>query len=449
MRAYRTRRQFLRDAGAGIAALGAMGGVGLLESCGGSSGSGSKTVTLNVAMYDEPSRNPIQQAIVDQFQKDHPNIKLSVQTASFNTYYTKFNTNLAAGTLPDVFMMSGAYFYNAAQKGALKDLGSYLASSKVKLSDYFTESANQTWHGKTMAVPKEIDILALAYNKDLFDQAGIKYPTAGWTWDDLLAAAQKITALSKPGQEMYGFYSYNSGQQIWGDLVAQNGGGFLNQDMNKGALDSDAAVEAIQFAVDLVQKYKVSPPAQGVSSLPGYIESGGNPFLTGRIGMNFQGNYEMGLLAKINSFKWDVTTMPARRKSTSLGWTQAWAMANSSQHPDEAWTFIEYAITKGNQITAKDPGRGLAPSLKSAAYSPDYSRSGTPSMKPWLDGWASHTQFDFHPAWFEYQTAYGKALDAVFAGSAPVRATLQQATSQVNDILARYPWFDRKAVQAG
>jgi multiple sugar transport system substrate-binding protein len=174
-----TRRAFLRKVVAGATAV---GGLRLADRSLGraipSVLAQSKTVTLRLAIYAEPSRTPIQQAMIAAFQREHPDIHLSVEASDFNTYYTKMNTNIAAGTVPDVFMMSGAYFYNATSKGILKNLDPYIKAAGLNLDrEYFTEQANQVYQGTTYGIPGEIDIMALAYNKDLFDAAGVRYPT--------------------------------------------------------------------------------------------------------------------------------------------------------------------------------------------------------------------------------------------------------------------------------
>lgn len=433
-----TRRQVLEKAAVGAVAIGALGS--LPASAWAKRVAKAKTVTLTWAAYQEPSRAPIYAAILKDFAQKHPNIKLNFQTADFTTYYTKLTTNIAAGTTPDVFLMSGAYFYQAVYRKALQQLDPFMKASNVKLSDYFSEQADTVYQGKTYAIPAEFDITALAYNKDLFDAAGVKYPTNNWTWTDMLDAALKVT---NPKKKTYGIYSWNSSQEMWGALVDENGGSFLNHEMTKGALDQPEAIQAIQFAVDMIRKYKVSPPPEGVSSLPGYIQSGGSPFLTGLIGMKFQGNYEMGVLSKIHNINWDIVLMPRKKKQGGIGWLQSWVMGSKTKHPEEAWTLLNYLVTDGQKIMANDPGRGLTPSLKSVAYSPAYVRKAPPHVKSWLDGWGIHFEFDFHPGWFEYQNAYGKALDAVFAGSQTVQAAMTSATKDVNDILARYPWYSR------
>lgn len=157
--------------------------------------------------------------------------------------------------------------------------------------------------------------------------------------------------------------------------------------------------------------------------------------------MKFQGNYEMALLSSIKKFRWDVTLMPKAKIKTGIGWTQAWCMSAHTPHPDEAWTLLQFLVTEGQHITAQTAGRGLTPSLKSAAYSSAFVQSGPPNVKAWLDGWKIHSSFDFHPAWFEYQTAYSKALDPVFAHTMSVKDAMTSATQQVDGILARYSTF--------
>jgi multiple sugar transport system substrate-binding protein len=447
-----SRRQFLWGAATAVAAAGALQ---VLAACAPAaapaaapSGAGTQAaapaqgaVTLTTAVYAEPSRTPVQEALWKGWAAANPDLPLEVQSADFSTYYTKLNANIAAGTTPDVFMMSGAYFYNGAMNNAFGQIDDRLAASKINVEDYFIEDPNMKYQGKTYGVPGEIDIMALAYNKTLFDEAGVAYPTDKWTWDDLLNAATKLTRTNNAGQQTYGIYAVNNVQEMWGNLVLQNGGRFITEDLKKAALNSPEAIEAIQYAVDLIYKHKVSPTPQGVSSLPGYIESGGSPFLTGLVAMKFQGNYEMTLLSSIKDFAWDVVTMTERKKKGGLGWTQSWVMGAKTPHPDEAWKLFEYLITDGQKIMAETPGRGITPSLQSAAYSDAFVGTPPPNVKAWLDGWKIHFDFEFHPAWLEYQGAYSKALDAVFANETDVATAVASSSDEVNAILARYPDF--------
>ncbi len=441
-----SRRQFL-FASAAVAVAG--GAANLLAACapapapgaasaGGAQAPAAAQTTLSVAVYAEPSRTPVQEALWAGFAELHPELPLDVQAADFSTYYTKLNANIAAGTTPDVFMMSGAYFYNGVMNNAFMQLDDRLAAANITLDDYFTERPNMIYQDKVYAIPKEIDIMALAYNKTMFDEAGVAYPTDSWTWDDLLDAATQLTRTTADGQQAYGIYAVNNVQEMWGNLVHENGGRFLTEDLQHPALNSPEAIEAIQFAVDLIYAHQVSPTPQGVSSLPGYIESGGSPFLTGLVAMKFQGNYEMTLLTNITDFEWDVVRMPERKVKGGIGWTQAWVMGANTPHPEESWTLFEWLITDGQRVMATVPGRGITPSLREAAYSEEFVGTPPPDMRAWLDGWDIHFDFEFHPAWFEYQGAYSTAMDAVFANERDVASTVAEVSETVEAILARY-----------
>src|SRR5689334_5161943 len=78
----------------------------------------AQATTIRVAVYQEPARVEVQKRFIDAFQAANPDITVALESADFSTYYTRLNTNLAAGRAPDVFMMSGAYFYAGAMRNA-------------------------------------------------------------------------------------------------------------------------------------------------------------------------------------------------------------------------------------------------------------------------------------------------------------------------------------------
>ena len=86
--------------------------------------------------------------------------------------------------------------------GILDDMTDAIASSDIK--DNFSDTLvnNYVRDGKNYAVPKDFDTNALWYNKDLFDQAGVEYPTDDMTYDDLVALATELK-VNRAGERIY------------------------------------------------------------------------------------------------------------------------------------------------------------------------------------------------------------------------------------------------------
>ena len=109
--------------------------------------------------------------------------------------------------------------------------------------------------GKQYGLPGNFSNVVLIYNKDLFDQAGIDYPTSDWTQEDVQAAAEAIRAL---GDDIYGIYqpvTYNEFYKV----AAQYGGSLLNEDGTQFTINSPENVKAAQMMVDRVLVSNVQP----------------------------------------------------------------------------------------------------------------------------------------------------------------------------------------------
>ena len=178
------QRRTIRAIGAGvaIAALGLMG----LTACS-SAPSSNEKVSLTYGIWDK-NQEPAMQQIISDFQKQNPNISVNIQLTPNADYWTKLQTAATAGTAPDVFWMNGPNFQLYASNGQLAP------NDLVKTSDYPKALVDlYSYQGKVYGAPKDFDTVGVWYNKKLFDAAGVAYPKAGWTWDDLKAAAKALT----------------------------------------------------------------------------------------------------------------------------------------------------------------------------------------------------------------------------------------------------------------
>ena len=164
----------------------------ILAGCGGSGdgGSDSGKTQIRFATWDVAEDVDKQQELVDKFNEEHDDIEVTLE-AYGSDFDTKISAGMGSGDTPDVMYM---WNYPAYYDG-LEPLDDYIAEEG---DEYKSNFYNTLWDynmmdGSTYGIPVGFTTHCLFYNKDLFDQAGLEYPTADWTWDDLQAAAKTIS----------------------------------------------------------------------------------------------------------------------------------------------------------------------------------------------------------------------------------------------------------------
>ena len=150
-------------------------------------------VTLSVAIWDNNQAPGLQEIIDDFTAKTGIQTKLSV--VKWDEYWTMLEAGAQGGSLPDVFWMHSNESQRYMSNDMLLDLTDKIAASDVIDPANYPDDiwGLYTYEDKYYAVPKDIDTIALWYNKTMFDEAGLEYPTADWTWDDVTEAARKLT----------------------------------------------------------------------------------------------------------------------------------------------------------------------------------------------------------------------------------------------------------------
>lgn len=184
--------------------------------------SADEKVTINVMYWDNVQKPVIDQAIVN-FEAANPNITVESSIVPWAQYWQKLQTSTVAGTAPDVFWMNVPTFPKYANNGLLLNLSDYVAENNVDITKYPSTLIDLfTKDGNLYAIPENYDTIAMVYNKALFDEAGLDYPTADWTWDDLLAAAKKLTKDTDDGKQ-YGYMASYENQSGYYNFIASNG----------------------------------------------------------------------------------------------------------------------------------------------------------------------------------------------------------------------------------
>lgn len=316
-----------RMAGVGIAATAAL----LLAGCSGTPQVSDGPVTIEFFNFTAGADHEAQlQRIVDAFEKENPNITVKVQNAPYEDYFTSLKTRIAGNTAPDTFELNYENFVSFASSGALLDLET-TAPGAIDKSVYFPKAYDAfNYDGVQLGLPESFSVVVLIYNKDLFDAAGLDYPTADWTWADEKAAAAKLT---DAGAGVFGEYQPVQFFEFYKSL-AQSGGEFFNADMTKATFNSKAGIEAAHHLVDKVG-----------TTMPNEAQMGGIGddvlFQQGKIAMWHNGIWQFNNLLDIPS-KWDIVVEPGNTQHASHFFANAGVASASTKHPVESAKWLQY-----------------------------------------------------------------------------------------------------------
>ncbi|MEK5252846.1 sugar ABC transporter substrate-binding protein [Paenibacillus sp. FSL F4-0125] len=384
--------------------------------------SGEK-VTLKYAIWDSNQEKGLR-TMADEFEAANPNIKISIEVTGWAEYWTMLEAGATGGALPDVFWMHSNEIYRYASNGMLMDLNDRISASKAVDMGKFPEGLSKIYNfeGKQFAIPKDYDTIGLWYNKTLFDQAGLKYPNDTWTWDDLYKAAK---ALTKDG--VYGILTPLHNQEGYYNFVYQNGGTIITDDKKSG-YDDPKTIEALEYYVKFIRD-GLSPEVYGDSERAEALQNG-------LAAMGFFGSWNLSGFTS-NEFmakNFDVAVLPKQVKQASIFNGLGNAIAAKTEHPEEAWKFVEYLGSKEGQ--EKQAELGVAISAYEGAADLWLTSNKTFNIQAFIDmvDYAVIRPYSNTTAVWE-DKAY-EALKPAFSGAVPVADAAKAAAKIMNESLA-------------
>ena len=314
------------------------------DSAGGGNGGGDAGGKLTVAIWDN-GQQPGLQKILDEFTAS-TGIQTQLQVIEWNSYWTLLEAGASGGDMPDVFWMHSNEAVRYMSNGILLDITDKVNASETLELDKFPEDLKNmyTYDGKIYALPKDMDTVAIWYNKDMFDEAGIPYPDGSWTWDEFYDIAKQLT---KEDGSQFGFCANPSNEQdTWMNTVYTLGGCVLNAE-GKSGFDDPKTVAAMEFVDKLVKE--TMPPASTMS------ETGTDVlFGSGKVAMISQGSWMVAAF-KDNEYiaqHADVARLPKdpeTGRSISLYNGLGWSASAGTKNPEGAYKLIEWFASKDMQ----------------------------------------------------------------------------------------------------
>ncbi|MEJ2709409.1 MAG: sugar ABC transporter substrate-binding protein [Anaerolineales bacterium] len=377
---------------------------------------------------NDPNHQKELEQMVQLFEDSHPNIKVNIIKGDWANYFTKLKTMIMGGVAPDVIEMNPEYFVEYADKGVLLDLNTLMSQDTNFDGNIFYPASLQAFqrNGMQLGIPETFSTVVLVYNKDLFDQAGVAYPTEEWTWQDVIQAGQKLT---DPEKGIFGLYS---GLTYWEfyKKAAQNNCEFFNADQTEVTINSPQCVDALQAMVDMVNKYHIMANEAEMGG-----QEDGALFMDGKLAMDLTGIWMFSEYSKA-PFNWDIAVEPGMAKHATHFFTNAVTVFAASQHPQEAWEWVKFFTSSEEMSKIRLASNWELPAVNKPEYVQEYLDITPPASRQVVyDSLKYVVMAPVIAHQEEMISIIGQSIDQVVLERLTAQEALDQTKTQIEELL--------------
>ncbi|MGB8956161.1 MAG: ABC transporter substrate-binding protein [Tumebacillaceae bacterium] len=366
------------------------------------------------------SSSPEEQAMLDKqiaaFKEKNPNIDVKFEPV-VGDYLQKLQPMIASKTEPDIYYLDASVAPDFMDKGVVAPIDDLMKKDGVNASDYEDAAINAfKWEGKTYGLPKDYNTLALFYNKDMFDKAGLKPPT---NWTELHDDAKALTKDGVTG------FSVAAELPRYYPFLAQAGGSVY--DGTNATLNKPENIEALDFI------YKKMMKEEKIASLPKGLGAdwAGDAFANGKAAMVVEGAWLIPHLAKKSpNMKYGMVELPVKEgaKPSNMIFTVAYALSKNTKHQAEAFKLMSYLTSADGQKVIVEGGLAL-PTNK--AMGKDFATK-YPEREAFVKGASYAVPFQYGVIGTKLVDAANKASEAIVLGAKPdAKSALEDAQGKV------------------
>jgi multiple sugar transport system substrate-binding protein len=406
---------------------------------GGNGGTGDVSGDVSFMVFGDPEEIQAYRDVIAAYENENADVDVKmIEASDRDDLIARLSTSFAAGTPPDLFLLNYRFYAQFAARDVLEPIEDRVDDSDVfEQEDFYEEAMSAFRFNDTLTcLPQNISSLVVYYNKDLFQKEGVAFPKEGWKWDDMVAAAKKLTKDSNGDgkAEVYGLGIEASLIRI-APFVWSAGGELVDDDKKPThfTLDTPEAELALERFLQLHVTDKVTPGDEEVEA-----EDDETRFQNGRLAMVLSSRRSTPTFRTIQNFDWDVAALPQHKEQAGILHSDAYCLTKASENKDAAWSFMEYALgPEGAPIVAKS-GRTV-PSLKSVAESEAFL---DPTAKPansqvFLDTIPVIRQVPSISTWPEIEDAAEPILEEGYYNGESAAAVASELRAATDDLFAR------------
>lgn len=292
-------------------------------------------IVLKYGCWDK-SQLPAYEDLFRQFEEANPGITVVPELTSWKEYWTKLETSITGKNAPDIFWLNIPRSTDYIANGILLPLDDL----NVEFDKFPQAHRDAYTSGGTLyGMPKDFDTMGLWYNKRLFDEAGVAYPTDDWSWQDL---KENAAALTNADTGVYGIAAQLTWQGGYYETIYQAGGWVFSEDGKKSGFDDPKTIAGVQYWADFTFD-GTSPPMDQIANTPAR-----DMFDSGKVAMFVEGSYNAPVFFQQSDNKEDIDVAMLPKGETYACTSNALAhvIYSGSAHPEEAKRLIEFLSTK-------------------------------------------------------------------------------------------------------
>ena len=294
-----------------------------------------------LALWDEVQKPIIQQSI-DKFNARYKGkYRATIAQTPWGEFWTKLDASLPTRNAPDVMWMN-VFLPKYANGNVVEPLDSYIARDKMNLNQYVPgRVAAFNYKKKQYALPKGMDAVFVAYNKEMFDKYKVSYPRKNWNWKSMETLANSLRrGIAAAGANEFPIAMELDFHPSYSNFLHQDGADFLTLNKRKTLAGTPAGIQTVQSIVDLMDKNLMAPYTVLSETKASDL------FISRKAGIIFVGSWKAKILEESSlgkEGKIGLVPMPKRAVNNhSVAGGLGYAMAKNSQNKDGAWELIKF-----------------------------------------------------------------------------------------------------------
>lgn len=393
----------------------------------------ASAVEIEYWQYFFAERVEAMDQLIEQFEAENPDITVNHSHFPYAQYRTKIAAAVPAGEGPDVVQLYYGWLPDFLKAGLLQPLPAESFDPAVIDEEYFAFVQRMKQDGQYYGIPTAVRTLAMFYNKDLFEKAGLDPESPPATYDELLEAAKAIAERDEAGNLLVAGITATPVSQDahwWREiLIRQHGGEPYSEDGRTVTYNTPEGLAGLKAYTDLFMVDEVTEY--------GFMNESQASFAAQRAGILIDGSFRIGAVQEIEGLNWGVAPLPTHNDVTSnyaSYWVNGVTAGTEGEELEASLKFLTF-ITSDEAMQLWLEVVGELPAKPSVALTEE--NTADPIYGPFIAGLESaHTtefvnETDQRQIWLDM-------IDRINIGGVSVEDSLAQAAEAEQKLIDAY-----------